>query len=1622
MGHFLAVILRLEVVTEPLTLVNKILEVLAVGHCSSKVQCQLLALLPELVDDDSQKDVLEAIEGLLETDITLAQPCLEALASILGLQQHQSLLALGAVSSSNTCAMQTSQKVQRCVLSMARRLASVELKDLHIVLSFCLHSCDKTNVSEMIRQIQDFLPAAVKLDKHLQVISRHGSMPCQVDTVLLASAAGIQSGGLATVLMLQQQVFNALTTGLRSNKLAANAMIDFIAKKDCWGINHSHRSGHHHLTTLNMWVLTSLHQSMPKPTETLLKTWLAKGQREEVKAWIKEALSNQAGAFTQSSWLSLLELVKCCTLHQSLAAKTWSSRIGGEYAEGTEQVLTVATVTARLSVGLSHMYAAMLSAAESSSLRQVIITNLQYHLGSGANDQVDVVLKALLEISQDHSMCADSRAEAFRECTHLVTSLIDHLHLFSVPQLRIIFKILLLALAAQTSATSSEPEAASIEPEGGSLYYEIQVRLSEALSSTSPSNQRVGIVGSVAQIKEVLHDLPSDCVGANGEAAVNAAIVQVSSLIQQCQGISSTCLAALLEELSHLAQLPHFISRVPPQWRSGVSALLSGMIEGLVGDVIQGEADPVVSSLVLHPRGDIINCVSSQGAASRHQLGSIEAPNTSRECPAAAAAAGASPQELLTGCSLAFNLEGSPDSAMVYLKLWHTLTHARDCVPSHQLSSPLEWLCPCLRLLITLDKSLNPDLSSYDGLVGLPMSMFPLGDVLAGAKQGEECIMELPKLTQDAVLECLQVAVSYCREVAGAFADVAIMEACSGEGVGAGSICWKLLSRLAQAYMMEAVLVHELMGQGMTEAAEQLPDLAVPSAARTYIRNLEGVASKKVLTAARLRSVTQRKLRPLPPTAMNLLKLAPEASSLERLRVPPIHYNLEQEQEHTAGPSPPPHMKMIGLAAAVYLLTDLAAKLAAAEAAADGRRLGSFRAPGGGPTATEIDAEPEPLDLLQLLQQVQPLLGSIRSHVDAAVALLSSSPNSEGKDAANDWDLLAFGDGNVTLTQLHPAATKACHPPALCSKLIQAWLQILLIISRVHLHLPSSFMADLLRSMQPTSCIITTETGEKSAAAAAAPSLTAVHPGSQEWLQKVSLACQYLSGLATRSLFRRCHGDLDLSHYQACATTVSTSPNLTEQSKSLQANPRRPCLDHDLLLIRVYSGFIKAATRTAESLHKAGGTCTHGTTSAATWVQSFPHPIQPLLKSLHSSLSTMANDMLRTTWSSSSQEEAVEDSMACCTSPGQSPENVEGVKRRESGTSTSLSEAARVHNLVSASSSKSQQQQQQQGEGGEALPPAAKLQCASGTAWKGRGAVVEELLQLLIDYHPAPGPVILQFAKEVLPQVDGKPPKRSAGSRDAGFEPVAGYTSLSTSTLMSWYRALWEAVQRRYQAAVMEASAIVKEQKMLDIEEADVFCVEGLSCAQSVAALMALCKAHSSKQQILSIALSSCGRFVELVVRHGLPLWKGIYHEAAVLGEDVDMEDTSESNRLRTRAADFKTFVKVTQKGTKVAQALCNDAKARGMGQLASKVPTSKRAIETFIFSVKAMLHDVGESEAFWMGALKHRDVEGNCVSSQMFPAVEEEDEREAVIDLTPDGLNTDHVEHHCNVRDAQPH
>jgi hypothetical protein len=54
--------------------------------------------------------------------------------------------------------------------------------------------------------------------------------------------------------------------------------------------------------------------------------------------------------------------------------------------------------------------------------------------------------------------------------------------------------------------------------------------------------------------------------------------------------------------------------------------------------------------------------------------------------------------------------------------------------------------------------------------------------------------------------------------------------------------------------------------------------------------------------------------------------------------------------------------------------------------------------------------------------------------------------------------------------------------------------------------------------------------------------------------------------------------------------------------------------------------------------------------------------------------------------------------------------------------------------------------------------------------------------------------------------------------------------------------------------------------------------------------------------------------------------------------------------------------------------------------QMLSKAPAAKKALERFVFEVKAFFCEVGDTKKFWVGNLKNRDLSGAVVPSQARP------------------------------------
>ncbi|KAI7882271.1 hypothetical protein K492DRAFT_145306 [Lichtheimia hyalospora FSU 10163] len=114
------------------------------------------------------------------------------------------------------------------------------------------------------------------------------------------------------------------------------------------------------------------------------------------------------------------------------------------------------------------------------------------------------------------------------------------------------------------------------------------------------------------------------------------------------------------------------------------------------------------------------------------------------------------------------------------------------------------------------------------------------------------------------------------------------------------------------------------------------------------------------------------------------------------------------------------------------------------------------------------------------------------------------------------------------------------------------------------------------------------------------------------------------------------------------------------------------------------------------------------------------------------------------------------------------------------------------------------------------------------------------------------------------------------------------------------------------------------------------------------------------------------------------------------------------TNVFRSHKNEIVDILKVFQKSTRMLQIICSHVKVIKDVQLSSYVPPLKRSLEIVIFQVKMLLtENNAPSDAFFMGALKHRDIRGEEVQSQL-PREESDDEAD---ELNSDRMNSDDMD-----------
>ncbi|KAK3841792.1 MAG: Fanconi anemia protein FANCD2 [Linnemannia gamsii] len=139
-------------------------------------------------------------------------------------------------------------------------------------------------------------------------------------------------------------------------------------------------------------------------------------------------------------------------------------------------------------------------------------------------------------------------------------------------------------------------------------------------------------------------------------------------------------------------------------------------------------------------------------------------------------------------------------------------------------------------------------------------------------------------------------------------------------------------------------------------------------------------------------------------------------------------------------------------------------------------------------------------------------------------------------------------------------------------------------------------------------------------------------------------------------------------------------------------------------------------------------------------------------------------------------------------------------------------------------------------------------------------------------------------------------------------------------------------------------------------------------CFQKLAAFVK----SNDKREVLAVTLKHSKTFMDQFIKRVLP-FMGVHFRG----------------HQDTVARIFKNHL---QAATRSLQNVCGHAKASREQTVTAMVPAIKKTMESLIFEVKLMLENNDASAAFWLGNLKHRNLAGEEISSQL-PVISEDDD-----------------------------
>ncbi|KAM0951992.1 putative fanconi anemia protein FANCD2 [Dioscorea sansibarensis] len=251
-----------------------------------------------------------------------------------------------------------------------------------------------------------------------------------------------------------------------------------------------------------------------------------------------------------------------------------------------------------------------------------------------------------------------------------------------------------------------------------------------------------------------------------------------------------------------------------------------------------------------------------------------------------------------------------------------------------------------------------------------------------------------------------------------------------------------------------------------------------------------------------------------------------------------------------------------------------------------------------------------------------------------------------------------------------------------------------------------------------------------------------------------------------------------------------------------------------------------------------------------------------------------------------------------------------------------------------------------------------------------KGDVLQKILHIYLKNGESTSDLLHELACSILPQV---PSCRTNNTEEAAH----GFPTLSPTMFLTWYRVLHE--ENLDVLNKLVKGGLLKSRSNLQRKPAEVL-IKLQQSVNVIVSLISMCKIHD-KVTVHAIAVKYGGRFVDTFLK---------------------VFDFLEAHFTEHNDIIIQT-VKELQKATRIIQTLCSEAKGSKRTMITSKIPATKRSMERFVFQVKALLHNTSNGSTFWMGNLKHKDLYGQLVSSQVYNDGDGDIDREAENNSDPD-------------------